>query len=90
MDIHIILRIICLLCSIALLIISIYELITVTGGKILAKFVEKMVIRALKEEGKEPTTENVEAYIDKILEEIKKEDENKANPNPWIDEDIDE
>lgn len=54
MDIHMILRIICLLCSIALLIISIYELITVTGGKILAKFVEKMVIRALKEEGKEP------------------------------------
>lgn len=90
MDIHMILRIICLLCSIALLIISLYELITVTGGKVLAKFVEKMVIRALKEEGKEPTTENVEAYIDKILEEIKKEDKDKANPNPWIDEDIDE
>lgn len=32
--------------------------------------VEKIIIMALKEEGKEPTTENIEAYIDKILKEI--------------------
>ena len=77
MDVRNILKIICVLCSVALLMIFLYRLIPVIGGKVLAKMVEKMIIKALKEEGKEPTTENVEAYMDKILEEIKKEDEGK-------------
>ena len=38
--------------------------------KILAKLLEKMIIKALKEEGKEPTTENIEAFIDGALKEI--------------------
>ena len=75
MDIHNILKIVCVLCSLALFILSLYQLVCVLGGKILATIVEKMIIKALKEEGKEPTTENIEAYMDKILEEIKKEDE---------------
>ena len=75
MDVRNILKIICVLCSVALLMIFLYRLIPVIGGKVLTKMVEKMIIKALKEEGKEPTTENVEAYMDKILEEIKKEDE---------------
>lgn len=70
MDIHNILKIVCILLSFLILALSISELICVIGGKALAKMIEKMIIRALKEEGKEPTTENIEAYIDKILKEI--------------------
>lgn len=70
MDIHNILKIVCILLSFSILALSISELICVIGGKALAKMIEKMIIRALKEEGKEPTTENIEAYIDKILKEI--------------------
>lgn len=43
--------------------------------KLLAKLLETLVIKALKQEGKEPTTENVEAFIDNALKEI--EEENK-------------
>ena len=43
--------------------------------KLLAKLLENLVIKALKQEGKEPTTENVEAFIDNALKEI--EEENK-------------
>lgn len=43
--------------------------------KILAKLLEKIVIKALKQEGKEPTTENIEAFIDDTLKEIKPEDD---------------
>ena len=43
--------------------------------KILAKLLETLVIKALKQEGKEPTTENIEAFIDDALKEI--EEENK-------------
>ena len=38
--------------------------------KILAKLLETLVIKALKQEGKEPTTENIEAFIDDALKEI--------------------
>ena len=41
--------------------------------KLLAKLLETLVIKALKQEGKEPTTENVEAFIDNALKEIEKE-----------------
>lgn len=43
--------------------------------KILAKLLETLVIKALKQEGKEPTTENIEAFIDDALKEIKPEDD---------------
>ena len=43
--------------------------------KLLAKLLETLVVKALKQEGKEPTTENVEAFIDNALKEI--EEENK-------------
>lgn len=42
---------------------------------ILAKVLERMIIKALKQEDKEPTTENIEAFIDNALKEI--EEENK-------------
>lgn len=38
--------------------------------KVLAKLLEKMIIKALKEEGKEPTTENIEEFIDNALKDI--------------------
>ena len=43
--------------------------------KILAKLLETLVIKALKQEGKEPTTENIEAFIDNALKEIEPEGE---------------
>lgn len=42
--------------------------------KILAKLLETLVIKALKQEGKEPTTENIEAFIDDALKEIEEDD----------------
>lgn len=43
--------------------------------KILAKVLEKMIVKALKEEGKEPTTENIEAFINDALKEIGEDSE---------------
>lgn len=41
--------------------------------KILAKLLERMVLKALEQEGKEPTTENIEAFIDDALKEIEED-----------------
>jgi hypothetical protein len=43
--------------------------------KILAKLLETLVVKALKQEGKEPTTENIEAFIDDALKEIESKDD---------------
>ena len=43
--------------------------------KILAKLLETLVVKALKQEGKEPTTENIEAFIDDALKEIEEKDD---------------
>lgn len=43
--------------------------------KILAKLLETLVVKALKQEGKEPTTENIEAFIDEALKEIEEKDD---------------
>lgn len=43
--------------------------------KILAKLLETLVVKALKQEGKEPTTENIEAFIDDVLKEIESKDD---------------
>ena len=43
--------------------------------KILAKLLETLVVKALKQEGKEPTTENIEAFIDEVLKEIEEKDD---------------
>ena len=37
--------------------------------KIITKVLEKLIIKALEQEGKEPTTENIEAFIDDALKD---------------------
>ena len=46
-------------------------------AKILVKVLEKSVIKALEGQGKEPTDENIEAFIDSVLEEIEKDNSEK-------------
>lgn len=36
-------------------------------AKALVKILEKLIVKALEQEGKEPTTENIEAFIDDAL-----------------------